>query len=317
MTVLVITARFDATADRAVHELNQRGAAVARFDLAEFPQHSTLTAAFDGTWHTTLETARRRIDLQQVTGIYYRRPGPITPDPAMNPQEQAWALAESRHALRGLLAALPDRVWLNHPRSAALAESKPVQLQAAAASGLNVPATLITNDPGAARVFAKQHGKICYKPLTSTATTGGKVLFATALQIADLETPQAANITGAAHQFQAWIEAAHAVRLVAIDEQMHAAAIHPHSEAARTDWRSDYPALTYENLEAPPPVREGVRTLLHRLNLRFASMDLLVDHDGDWWFIDLNPSGQWCWIPEIENPVAASLATALTEGRIP
>jgi hypothetical protein len=35
-----------------------------------------------------------------------------------------------------------------------------------------------------------------------------------------------------------------AERQVAIDGQMRAAAIHPHSEAARTDWRSDYPALT-------------------------------------------------------------------------
>jgi ATP-grasp ribosomal peptide maturase len=317
VTVLVITARFDATADRAVHELNQRGAAVARFDLAEFPQHARLTADFDGTWHTTLETSRRRIDLEEVTGIYYRRPGPIEPDPAMNGQERAWALAESRHALRGLLSALPDRVWLNHPRSAAVAESKPVQLQYAAASGLNVPSTLITNDPDAAREFAKRHAKICYKPLTATATTGGKALYATCLQIADLETPQAANISGAAHQFQAWIEAAHAVRLVAIDDQMYAAAIHAHSEAARTDWRSDYPALSYENLEVPAEVREGVRRLLMRLALRFASMDLLVDRDGTWWFIDLNPSGQWCWIPQIENSVAASLATALSEGPTP
>jgi hypothetical protein len=44
VTVLVITARFDATADRAIHEMNERGSPVMRLDLSEFPQHATLTA---------------------------------------------------------------------------------------------------------------------------------------------------------------------------------------------------------------------------------------------------------------------------------
>lgn len=49
-----------------------------------------MTACLDGeTWSTTLVTARRRVDFGEVTGIYYRRPAPVAPDPAMKPDEAA------------------------------------------------------------------------------------------------------------------------------------------------------------------------------------------------------------------------------------
>jgi hypothetical protein len=51
------------------------------------------------------------------------------------------------------------------PRNA-IAESKPLQLATAAACGLAIPDTFITNDPEAARTFVTaQEGGAIYKPL--------------------------------------------------------------------------------------------------------------------------------------------------------
>jgi glutathione synthase/RimK-type ligase-like ATP-grasp enzyme len=192
-----------------------------------------------------------------------------------------------------------------------------VQLSEALRHGLRVPATLITNDPHAAAAFAAEHGRVCYKPLTSSTVSGSggeQVVYAVRLSVGDVSGERAAAIRGTAHQFQQWIEAAFAVRLVVVEDAVFAASIHAHSDAARIDWRSDYPHLTYETVTVPGIVRDGAVSLVRGLGLRFSSMDLLVDQQDQWWFIDLNPSGQWCWIPTMENMVAAALAEALAKG---
>jgi glutathione synthase/RimK-type ligase-like ATP-grasp enzyme len=235
----------------------------------------------------------------------------------MNPDEAAWAAAEAKHALGGLLAALPARQWLNHPVRAAAAEAKPVQLSEAARRGLRVPSTLITNDPRAAGEFAAAYGHVCYKPLTATTIPGPdgeQVIYAVRLAASDLSGNNAAAIRGTAHQFQQWIDAAFAVRMVVVDGAVYPAAIRAHSDAARVDWRSDYAHLTYETVTVPAAVRDNAVSLVRGLGLRFSSMDLLVDRQDRWWFVDLNPSGQWCWIPDLNDQVAAALAEALTKG---
>jgi D-alanine-D-alanine ligase-like ATP-grasp enzyme len=63
----------------------------------------------------------------------------------------------------------------------------------------------------------------------------------------------------------------------------------------------------------PGAVRDSAVGLVRDLGLRFSSMDLLVDREDRWWFIDLNPSAQWCWIPNLQDQVAAALANALAK----
>lgn len=73
----------------------------------------------------------------------------------------------------------------------------------------------------------------------------------------DLNGEAGEAIAGTMHLLQRRIRPEYAVRLTAVDGQMFAAAIHPHSEAAAVDWRSDYDALSYEVIEAPADVVQG------------------------------------------------------------
>ncbi|MFT9478364.1 hypothetical protein [Streptomyces sp. 11-1-2] len=87
--------------------------------------------------------------------------------------------------------------------------------------------------------------------------------------------------------------------------------IKAHSEAARTDWRSDYDALEYELIETPADVVNGVRGYLARLALTYAATDFIVQPNGQWTFLEANPSGQWAWLNSAEIPLAASIAQTL------
>ncbi len=53
-----------------------------------------------------------------------------------------------------------------------------------------------------------------------------------------------------------------------------------------------------------------------RFELQYAAIDLILDRDGRYVFLEINPSGQFGWIEDFTGlPIFASLADLLVEGR--
>jgi hypothetical protein len=320
VTALVLTSRADTTADFVVDALNRSGSPVLRLDFAEFPTRAEITAYFNGhNWAGRITSAQRSVTLDQLTGIYYRRPTmPVLPAD-MTEVEREYASREIRLGYGGLLASLPEALWINHPRRLAAAEaSKPRQLQLAAAGGLAAPCTLITADPQRASEFVRElGGTAALKPFGSGGFSdpeGYKIAYARRVTASDINDE---SIRHAAHQLQEWIDADFAVRLITLDDRSFAAAIHLGSAKAHIDWRSDYASLTYKTINPPGHIRDGIQRLHGLLGLRFSASDFLVDRGGTWWFLEANPNGQWAWIDCVADDIASAVATALTKGSTP
>ncbi|MFI1831391.1 ATP-grasp ribosomal peptide maturase [Streptomyces sp. NPDC020412] len=317
MTVLVLTRRhMDATADMVVAELSARGVPVVRLDPGDFPESSGLTARIDPGrtgWAGVWRGQHRDLPFEDVTSVYYRRPTGNRLRPGLSAEDARWAQGEARAGLGGVLTSLPC-TWVNHPHRNAVADCVPVALAEAARSGLTVPPTLITNDPAEARDFvsALPRGRAAYKPLGNSAPgshQGQQHVLWTTPVTADHIT---ADVAVTAHLFQAWIDKAYEVRLTAVDDRLFAGEIHAGSEASRTDFRRDYDALTYAPCaHVPETVRRGVSTLMNTFGLRYAAMDFLVDHRGSWHAVDLNPNGQYGFIPHLREPISQAIADVL------
>ncbi|MER6361970.1 ATP-grasp ribosomal peptide maturase [Kitasatospora sp. NPDC001527] len=315
-TVLVVTGTFDPTADLVIEELNRRAVPVFRADTAWFPSRLAVAASLDGGsgWRGALATDRRSLDLAAVRSVYYRRPTPSEFPPELVPEARAVAAAEARRGFGGLLSALPAR-WLPPPGRAADAESKPLQLRVAAECGLRVPRTLITNRPGAAREFANRiRGPVVYKPFTPIrGTVGGEsaAVYASVLRPEDVGHP---SIAATAHLFQEWVPKAYEVRLTAVGGRLFAAEIHAESDAARTDWRSDYDSLRYRVCEPPAEVSAGVHRVLARLGLPYGAFDFVVTPSGTWVFLEVNPNGQYGFVEQATGlPITAAICDYLEE----
>ena len=180
-----------------------------------------------------------------------------------------------------------------------------------------MPRTLITNNPAAAAKFvAALPGQVaCYKAIGDAAPADDQDGWPQALWTNKIHADQidtSAALT--AHQWQEWIDKAYEVRLTAVNEAMFAAEIHAGSDAARLDFRRDYDALTYRVCDVPQPIGLGVQALLRAFSLRYVALDFLVDHNGRWYLVDVNPSGQWAFIPDLREPITHAIADAL-EGR--
>ncbi|MEZ7006831.1 ATP-grasp ribosomal peptide maturase [Streptomyces sp. AD55] len=313
--VLIIAAADDWPTDRVVVELEHRGVEVFRMDTAHFPQRLTLAGRIDQGrgWTGELTTDHRMVELSRVGAVYYRAPGAFRFPAGISGPEERFAAAQARAGLGGVLSALDCR-WVNHPTHMARAEYKPVQLAAARECGLRIPPTLITNHPDDVRAFAIQHdGAIVCKPVASPVLIEDgqlKSLYTQRLTRADLDDLRGIDTT--AHLFQAWVDKAYEVRLTVIGRRMLAAAIHAGSKAAHEDWRSDYGALTYTTTAVPEPVAEGMRRLMERLHLRYGAADFVVDPQGRWTFLEVNPCGQWDWMQGATGlPIVETIADEL------
>ena len=311
--MLVIAQAQDGTADLVVDALLARGADVARIDTADFPGSLSLAATPERIdapgW---LHSRGRRIDLASVCSVYRRQPAHFAFPTGMSAPEQRFATLESTYGLGGVLSAQPWR-WIDHPAAVADAGYKPRQLRVAAQCGLNVPRSLVTNVGAQAREFAAEVREgLVYKSLSTGVVTEQdevRIIYTSRLAADDLDD---GAIGLCCHLFQEWIPKAFDVRLTVIGDRCFAVAVHAGSPEAEVDWRSRYDELRYEVCETPDEVRCGVVAYLRALGLLFGAFDFSITPEGQWWFLECNPSGQWGWLVEETGvPIAGAIADEL------
>lgn len=308
--VAVLTQLDDVTADYVIAELHDRGVPVVRLDPGR-PDGVTFAAqAGPGAWHGPLRTPTRAVDLGTVRALYHRRPSVYQAPQQLDDQQRRFTAAQVRHGLSGLLAALPDCLYVNHPHHNWNAEYKPRQITTAVAAGLDVPPTLVTNDPGAAQAFAEEHGPVVYKPLRATDYREDgqpRTVWVRPVDPADLDE----RIAVCPHLFQQQVEKVADVRVAAVGRRLFATRIGVDGD--HLDWRLDYRRVTFSPTEVPTEVREGIHRYLSALGLVFGAFDFGLSAEGRWRFYECNPNGQWAFVDETTTRALTSALADLWE----
>ncbi|OKH99831.1 hypothetical protein A6A06_22480 [Streptomyces sp. CB02923] len=310
--VAIVTNLDDPTADLVIAELHDRGTPLVRFDSGDFPATLTCSAFIGGDaeqWRGSVQTPTRTAELGSIRSLYYRRPSGFS-FPHLGPQDARFTAAQARYGLGGVLASLPDCLYVNHPHRIGDAEYKPAGLAAAAACGFTVPPTLITNRPDDARTFIKQHGPAIFKPISVPLyRIDGKA------QTVPVEPVKADEIddslAGTMHLFQTQVDKAADARVTVIGNRTFAVRI----DSGLLDWRTDYSTHTYTPVIPPPDVGRAIFAYLRHFGLVFGAFDFALAPSGEWTFIECNPSGQWAWLePPTGLPMTAALADLLERG---
>lgn len=312
--LLLVTNRRDITIDYVVAELKRRQTPFFRLNTEELPKARCTMAVFPrSAWSLSFEG--RVLQGADVRAAYFRRPAP----PASNftiPDvgEREYVDAEWGAFLKSLYARL-EGLWLNSPMDIFAAEDKPRQLMLASEIGFHVPQALITNDIASVLEVAKV-GPAIGKPLRQALINGEqeRVIFTTRLAVlrdGDKETIALAPLIA-----QTEIKKKYDVRVTVVGQKVFATAIKSQEhEETTVDWRQgSRPDLKHECIKLPGEVEEQCLALMKCLNLRFGAIDLICDQQGNLWFLEINPNGQWAWIENLTGyPIAAAIVDELEE----
>ena len=325
--VLLVTRSDDFyTVEHVAEEVARRGATPVRVDTDRFPGQLMLTAALGSSeqpgWRYVLDTGAERVRAEDVIGVWQRRVGTPAFDDELDPAFREGCVRESAAALRGFLGGLAGRRFVNPPDADHAAGDKLRQLRLARELGLDVPPTLVTNDPAEARAFfhacAARRADVVAKMLTPLSTSmhgGSPFVHTSAVTAEDLEDLD--GLRYAPMVFQERVPKARELRVAMVAGRPYVGAIDASgSEHGQVDWRRSRPGeVGWTPGAVPADVAERLRRLLEALGLVYGAADLIVTPDGRHVFLEVNPGGEWGMLErDLALPIAAALAEALVGG---
>lgn len=349
--VVIVSHFFEPSVNRIIGRLDQLGIPWLRINTEAFPLVSTGTLRFLDSKPAQVDfsTGGTTVSLDCVRAVWFRRVGsPLIAD-GMTEYESDFVIGEARAFLEGLFSLAKAR-WVNDRWKERLASSKPAQLDAAQQLGLRIPRTIITNDPEEVRDF---HAVNCslgfqtlFKPLSGFSPNGdlflshfadahgpclkakprvpkkrsepSSLIFAQLLDNARLQFIENVGICPAI--FQEFLPKLSDIRVTVVGEQIFSCEIHSQEFAqTRIDFRrmvqlNGTERLRHTPCRLPPHIESKVRMLMEHFGLLFGCFDFVRTMDGEYVFLEVNPSGQWLWIEDLtELPISDALVDLLTK----
>ncbi|MEK7152488.1 MAG: hypothetical protein AAB834_00945 [Patescibacteria group bacterium] len=241
------------------------------------------------------------VRLDNVTGVWYRKPYYIAAaDIPVAAPYKSYSQSNMRAHMDLLLSAFRRAVWISDYYAICRAENKIYQLQLATRLGFNVPRTLMTSNASAALDFITAEDNCIVKAhLSYAGQDSGKTFFAT--KINRQSPPDLAFLHLAPAIFQQAIDTQFDVRVTVVGDRVFPAIIRNNtsSYADARDWRIGHfeGGLSIEAYDSFPAHMASLCVQhVKRLRLRYGAIDLVMDKQGDFWFLENNPNGQWGFI---------------------
>jgi glutathione synthase/RimK-type ligase-like ATP-grasp enzyme len=201
-------------------------------------------------------------------------------------------------------------------------EHKPYQQKVAHSLGFNIPDTLITSSSQAVDTFRKKHKTIVVKSLSSLPpTTIDSCIFPTVI-VAQHEPLDLTGLHIAPAIFQQAVEPYAEVRATVVGNKVFAAIVRDKNPKLGfiRDWRAGQiveTGLYFEPYTLSKRMQDQCIGLVRKMGLQYGAIDLIADPTGKFWFLEINPNGQWAFVEsETGQPIGKAMAQLL-EGKLP
>ena len=224
----------------------------------------------------------------------------VTIDSHAGVVQQAWTTAVS------VLVELAQVTWLTSLRHIFAAEDKLTQRRASRELGINSPpGVLLTRRE---RIPAEFGERLVVKPFAAGhyRAQGGeaRVIFATPMRRDDSRLDL---LAGAPFLVQPELDAESHLRVVTVGERAWVSELK--AESLSFDWRATAAAHSAFRASENPEVAAQAVQLTTKLSVGYSSQDWLVDTEGVAHFLDLNPAGQWLFLPDrVSDAVTLAIA---------
>lgn len=268
----------------------------------------------------TLRLVDSGVSSSDVAVIWYRKPGIPNHHPALvDPNAQQCSSTEYRELLRALPGLFPSATWVNDYWQMQRYSIKANQISIARHAGLSIPETVISNDIDVIRDLAKRHGEIIVKPLAYTGFVINErqySCFTSPLTLSDLAQFRKIDLDFAPAIFQQRINKVQELRVTVIGSEVYACEIQtlPHT-LENIDWRIDgIVDLPHRIVDIPQQIADSCIQVLDLMHLRFGAFDIIKDDSDTYYFLEVNPNGQYYWIELLTGAPLTEAMTSLIIG---
>ncbi len=259
-------------------------------------------------------------DLTDTLSVWYRKPtSPKPEDLEIHPDYKDYSLSALQKHTNQLRAELPSALWVSDYFAIQRANNKTWQYKVAHELGLRVPDTLLTNNSQAAQHFIEQHDTVIVKTLATSfaQNENGEPLAFFARKVSREDTINLSYLYLAPAVFQEAIDAEADLRVTVVGNKAFAAEIRvsdlSHDEVR--DWRAGHfdGNLSIEACDdLPQEITDACIAHVRELGLQYGAIDLVVGKDGNIWFLENNPNGQWAFVEEYTGqPIGQEIAALL------
>lgn len=322
-TVLLITHSNDFfTIDRVQAAVSARGYRAFRLNTDEFPQKIQLSLHLENN-HSKLTLIPQdhspALETSDIHAVWLRKIWVPFIDEEIDPLIRKGCISESMETMGIFLKALDCTVWMDHISQVKQAENKYLQLRQAQAAGIKTPKTLISNNPNEVRAFFNQlHGAMIAKLLTPlTVSMKGDTPTVRTHQVQREHLDELDSLQYSPMVFQERIEKKRELRMIYVAGEVFTGAVNPHmTRGGETDWRASTPgSLTWETFHTPEHLRARIKTFMKRMGLHFGALDIIEQPDGEFIFLEVNPTGEWGMLErDLGLPISTAIADFLTQG---
>lgn len=258
--------------------------------------------------------------LTRVKAVWDRRPTPLRREMLdhIDPRTIEYASVAIRRHTYNFYSMFPDALWVSDDHAVQRAENKALQLQEAAKLGFAVPATIFTSNPQAAKQFvARNKATIIKTPSTQGPIVDDKMFYFFSTRVTPATPVNYSGLHLAPAIFQVAIDVDYDLRITVVGEEIFAASIVADAEKSLSigvrDWRiGNYTGLDIIPYSLPKSIATKCITLVKKLGLQFGAIDIIRDKKGIYWFVEINPNGQWGFVEHLtKQPISQAIARLL------
>jgi len=252
------------------------------------------------------------ISSKQLKAVWHRKSWNITVPEDLDQNYHSIFLSEYQSLRTNIYSALEHLPWVNPwQQEIKIDSSKMLQLHLAKESGLHIPQTLFSNDESAVKEFFAEfcNGKMVSKlhgPI-SQSMDGQEMVSTLLLEESDLE--QLSDLTACPMIFQPYIDKEYELRIVYLNGEFFTGKINNNTH---TDWRIAHADFFWEQYALPDQIKNNLDLMMKRMGLIFGAIDMIKSTDGNYYFLEVNPQGEWGMLQkELDFPVAERIADYL------
>ncbi len=244
-------------------------------------------------------------DFDSIKGVIFRRAPSVFPDDLQN-EDAPFLNRERREFLEGLFLGLHAK-WINPIHNTYVGERKVWQLKLAYELGLLVPKTIITNELAKAKKFQDTIKNVIVKPIShGLQVTKDATYSIYTSTLNKIEENAESEIFSSPILIQENIIRGLDIRVTIIGERVFPVAIYKNN-IHTIDWRRPEIKKTYKKHTISQDLTNKLLELNKKMGLIYSAIDLIQDENGQVFFLETNPAGEWLWLEkEIGLPLSDS-----------